>query len=51
MELLGRDFYNRDTVTVARDLLGKHLVRVLDDGTELYLKDFLGFAEKVYNKW
>ena len=35
MELLGRDFYNRDTVTVARDLLGKHLVRVLDDGTEL----------------
>ena len=27
MELLGRDFYDRDTVTVARDLLGKHLVR------------------------
>lgn len=24
---------------------------LLDDGTELYLKDFLGFAEKVYNKW
>ena len=35
MELLGRDFYDRDTVTVARDLLGKHLVRVLEDGTEL----------------
>lgn len=24
---------------------------VLDDGTELIIKDFLGFAEKVYNKW
>lgn len=24
---------------------------LLDDGTELYLKNFLGFAEKVYNKW
>ena len=35
MELLGRDFYDRDTVTVARDLLGKHLVRVLEDGTRL----------------
>ena len=33
MELLSRDFYDRDTVTVARDLLGKHLVRVLADGT------------------
>ena len=35
MELLGRDFYDRDTVTAARDLLGKRLVRVLEDGTEL----------------
>ncbi|MDY4191426.1 MAG: DNA-3-methyladenine glycosylase, partial [Oscillospiraceae bacterium] len=35
MELLSRDFYDRDTVTVARDLLGKHLVRVLADGTYL----------------
>ena len=35
MELLKGDFYNRDTVTVARDLLGKHLVRVLEDGTHL----------------
>lgn len=26
MERLGRDFYDRDTVTVARDLLDKHLV-------------------------
>lgn len=24
---------------------------VLDDGTVLEIKDFLGFAEKVYNKW
>lgn len=30
MEKLGQDFYNRDTVTVARDLLGKLLVRELD---------------------
>ncbi len=35
MELLTRDFYNRDTVEVARDLLGKQLVRVLDDGARL----------------
>ena len=24
---------------------------VLDDGTVLTIKDFLGFAEKVFNKW
>ncbi len=35
MKLLDRDFYNRDTVAVARDLLGKQLVRVLEDGTQL----------------
>lgn len=31
---LTREFYNRDTLTVAQDLLGKHLVRVVD-GTKL----------------
>ena len=35
MELLGRDFYDRDTVTVARELLGKHLVRVTETGALL----------------
>ena len=35
MELLGRDFYDRDTVTVARALLGKHLVRVMETGERL----------------
>lgn len=30
MEKLTRDFYDRDTITVAKELLGKHLVRVLD---------------------
>lgn len=30
-----RDFFDRDTVQVARELLGKYIVRVLDDGTEL----------------
>ena len=30
VEKLDRDFYNRDTVEVAKDLLGKRLVRVLD---------------------
>ena len=28
--ILARDFYDRDTVTVARDLLGKRLVRIED---------------------
>ena len=32
MELLTRDFYDRDTVTVARELLGKHLFRVTETG-------------------
>ena len=35
MEKLGRAFYNRDTLQVSRDLLGKFLVRVLPDGTQL----------------
>jgi len=30
MEKLGQDFYARDTLTVARELLGKYLVRVVD---------------------
>jgi len=24
---------------------------ILDDGTVIELKDFIGFAEKVHNKW
>ena len=35
MDILTRDFYHRDTLEVARDLLGRELVRVLEDGTEL----------------
>ena len=35
MEKLSRNFYNRDTVQVARELLGQHLVRILPDGTPL----------------
>ena len=34
MEILTKDFYNRDTLAVARDLLGRELVRALEDGTE-----------------
>lgn len=30
MRKLPRSFYNRDTITVAHDLLGKHLVHVVD---------------------
>ena len=35
MDILTRDFYARDTLTVARDLLGRDIVRVLEDGTRL----------------
>jgi len=35
MEKLPREFYDRDTVQVARDLLGRDIVRVLPDGTQL----------------
>lgn len=34
-EILPRNFYQRDTPEVARDLLGKKLIRVLPDGTVL----------------
>lgn len=30
---LNRDYYNKDAITLARDLLGKTIVRRLDDGT------------------
>ena len=33
--ILTRDFYDRDTLTVARELLGRDIVRVLDGGTVL----------------
>lgn len=35
MDVLTREFYNRDTLTVARELLGRDIVRVLEDGTAL----------------
>ena len=35
MDRLTRNFFDRDTVQVARDLLGQHIVRVLEDGAEL----------------
>lgn len=35
IDKLPRSFYDRDTVQVARDLLGQLLVRILSDGTRL----------------
>jgi len=35
LDKLPRAFYNRDTVQVAHDLLGQHIVRVLPNGTHL----------------
>ena len=35
MEILTKDFYNRDTLEVGLDLLGCEIVRALEDGTQL----------------
>ena len=35
MSILTKEFYDRDTLTVARYLPGRDLVRVLEDGTQL----------------
>lgn len=35
LQLLTREFYARDILTVARALLGQHIVRKLPDGTQL----------------
>ena len=35
MDILTRDFYSRDTLAAARDLLGRELVRVTEDGAEV----------------
>ena len=35
MQILTQDFFARDTVTVAQELLGKHLVRVMPDGSRI----------------
>lgn len=35
MQILTQDFFARDTVTVAQELLGKHLVRVMPDGNRI----------------
>lgn len=35
MDILTRKFYARDTLAVARDLLGRDIVRVLEDGIRL----------------
>ena len=35
MDILTREFYSRDTLAVARDLLGRDIVRVREDGKRL----------------
>lgn len=35
MKKMSRDFFDRNTVQVARELLGQHIVRTLPDGTQL----------------
>ena len=51
MDILTRDFYSRDTLAVARDLLGRDIVRVLEDGTALRCRiteteAYIGRADK-----
>jgi DNA-3-methyladenine glycosylase len=47
---LGRTFFARDTLTVARDLLGRHLVRVLDgeriSGRIVEAEAYTGFDDR-----
>ena len=38
MDILTKEFYDRDTLAVARDLLGREIVRVLEDGTGLHCR-------------
>ena len=39
-------------VSDQHQLFGKFTGKaILDDGTVIEIKDFLGFAEKVHNKW
>lgn len=50
MEKLSADFYGRDTLTVSKELLGKHLVRVVD-GRPLTLRiteteAYIGWLDK-----
>jgi DNA-3-methyladenine glycosylase len=48
-KVLGPDFFNRNTLTVAKELLGKFLVRKINDKTESYLitetEAYMGFTD------
>ena len=52
MDILTQDFYARDTLTTARDLLGRDIVRVLEDGTRLPVsRDLVGAARGAFGDW
>lgn len=56
MTRLSRKFYQRDAATLARDLLGRVLVRVLPDGTRLAgriteTEAYLGTADKAAHSY
>src|SRR5690554_6718560 len=55
MNSLNRDFYNRDSLTVAKDLLGKYLVHIVDGvklvGKIVETEAYMGVEDKAAHSY